>query len=337
MLFSLPLLVSLLLACQDGTATLDSELDSELDSDSGQVSGPTWHVLLTADGLLSEENPPVVEVDADMNRVWERDFDGLEGRGAQGIDRDPTGRTVYTRVLGNTSGGWVDLVEPDGTLVWSWEGESAGGLSFPHGVAFTPAGDLVIADTSANRLISVGLDGELLWEEPLPDTSPNGLDLWTDPEGVTHLAVTGRHALRLDLEDQEVLNRYRLRGRTETPELTWSLERPGEDGQLESPHGPSFLEDGSLLYCARTRHQIVAVSAEGEETWRNEVDEGVLLRPQDVAWVEGAMLVADSQLGQLLRIEDPFGAFEVTEAVAMDGIFGVSVVWCGPEDGLPCY
>lgn len=327
-------LTLLLLACTDGT-----DGQGETGSPDTGTAQTTWHALLTADGLLSDEHPPLVEVDAALTRVWERDLSGLEGRGAQGIDRDPSGRTVYTRVTGSNSGGWIDVVEPDGTLSWTWDGSEAGGLSFPHGVAWTPAGDLVIADTSNRRLLSVDLTGQLLWEEPLPTTAPNGLALWTDPEGVSHLLVTGRHALAVGGSgDEELINRYRLGGRDEAPALTWSQSLPPDaDDQVQSPHGPTFLDDGDALYCARGQHQLVRLDRDGLETWRSPLDRTLLDKPQDVAVIDGALLVADSQAGQLLRFDDPFGAFENTASSLLDGIFGVQVVVCGPAAGLPCY
>ncbi len=314
--------------------------DSSTSSEDSAVAEPgSWHALLTADGLLSQEHPPLLELDSGLARVWEGSFDGLEGRGAQGIDRDPAGRTVYTRVTGSTLGGWVDVLGPDGELSWTWDGAGVGGLSFPHGVAWTPWGDLVIADTSAARLISVDLDGQLLWEEPLPTTAPNGLALWTDDSGVAHMLVTGRHALTVGgADDQELINRYRLADRDQAPTLTWSRVLPPDDaGEVESPHGPTLLDDGSALYCARGQHQLVRLDADGEETWRSPLDRTVLDKPQDVAWVDGALLVADSSAGQLLRFDDPFDAFDNTANAALDGIFGVQVIGCGPADSLPCY
>lgn len=328
-----PVLALTLLACsgrgETGTA------DTGLTGHSGPTEPRTWHLLVSADGRLSDDNPPLVELDAQLERVWSHDFAGLEGRGAEGIDRHPDGRTAYTRVQGSTQGGWIDVLDASGQLAWTWEGEGAGGLSFPHGVAFTPAGDLVIADTSAGRLISVDLAGQVLWEEPLPTTAPNGLDLWTDPDGQTHLLVTGRHALGVGLDDEELINRYQLQGRTESPTLTWSRVLEGE-GSV-SPHGPLQLDDGTALYCARGEHQIVALSADGDETWRSAVDAQVLDAPQGLAWADGALFVADSGAGRLLRFDDPFGAFENTASAAVDSPFEVQAVTCGPDAGPPCY
>ncbi len=252
--------------------------------DSGD-SGPTergWHAVLTADGQISADHPPLVEVDETLTRVWEQDFGELEGRGAEGLDRDASGRTVYTRVTGANTGGWVDVLGPDGALAWTWEGEGAGGLSFPHGVAWTPAGDLVVADTSARRLLSVDLNGQVLWEEPLPTTAPNGLAIWTDTDGHSHLLVTGRHALAVGgSEDEELLNRYLLGDRDAPPSLTWSRVLPADaDDQVQSPHGPAFLQDGDALYCARGQHQVVRVNASGEETWRSPLDRDLLDKPR---------------------------------------------------------
>jgi hypothetical protein len=323
-------------ACTNGGQTDLDDTAPDTASDTGASPPETWHALLTADGLLSKDNPPLVEVDANLDRVWTYEFDGLEGRGAQGVDRNADGQTVYTRVLGGNSGGWIDLINPNGTVAWSWEGDSVGGLSFPHGVIYTPAGDLVIADTSAGRLLSVDLAGQVLWEEPVSNAAPNGLATWTDSEGETYLAVTGRHSLVLDAEDEEIVNRYRLNGRTEAPDLEWSRVLPLVDGHVESPHGPTFLDDGSIVYCARALHQMVRLSPDGDETWRSPLDLQVLSQPQGAAWVEGALLIADSSAGQLLRFDDPFGAFENTAATPLDGIFGVKIVWCGPNEGLPC-
>jgi hypothetical protein len=344
----------LLLACigttpRDG-CTVPIERDSAIATDTStwETAEPThsadsaspvahrWHALLTADGLLSKQHPPLVEVDSDLERVWTQDFQGEHGRGAQGIDRAADGRTVYTRIGGDVSTGWVDLLAADGSLAWTWDGASVGGLSFPHAVVFTPAGDLIVADTAASRLLSVDLDGQLLWEEPIPTAAPNGLDLRVDAAGEAHLLITGIRSLAGDpAETEELVSRYVLGERTASPELLWTqVVSVGPDAG-DSPHGPALLEDGTALYCARGRSQIVQLDAAGEEIWRSG-DSTMLSQPKDVVQVDGAWLVVDTGAHALLRIEDPFGAFEQTASASLDGVFGVSLVWCGDGGGLPC-
>ncbi len=333
-------LLLVLAACADPTSTGSGTVDSAASdpTDSAAEIPRTWHALLTADGLLSEDHPPLVEVDAQLERVWQQDLGDREGRGAQGIDRDARGRTAFTRVTGTGIDGWVDLLDADGELAWTWDGDSAGGLDFPHGVAWSPDGDLVVADTANHRLLAVDLDGQLLWEEPLPSTSPNGLALWTDPEAQTWLGVTGRHALTSRTDDEERVARYRWTGRHTAPELAWSVVPVPEEGAVVGPHGPTFLPDGTLVYCAREEGQLVQLGDEGAELWRSARDRAVVVEPQDVAVVDAdTWLVADSGAGQLLRFEDPFGAFENTGHAALDGIFSVTVVTCAPDGGLPCY
>ncbi len=296
-----------------------------------------WHALLSSDGQLSKQHPPLVELDSDLSRVWGQDFGGERGRGAQGIDRDAAGRTVYTRVDGDVEVGWVDLLDPDGAVIWQWDGASVGGLHFPHAVVFTPAGDLIVADTAASRLLSVDLDGQLLWEEPLPSTSPNGLDLWVDDGGAAHLLMTGRHVIDGDAGDsEELVNRYLLGDRDGSPALVWSRTLGSGPSAGESPHGPALLEDGTALYCARGKGQLVQLDGAGDEIWRSEEDSDLLSQPQDVVLVDDALLVVERSLKALIRIEDPFGAFEHSASHELAGVFGVKLVWCGDDGGLPC-
>ena len=87
---------------------------------------------------------------------------------------------------------------------------------------------------------------------------------------------------------------------------------------------------------ARSRGQLVQLDAAGDEVWRSDEDSDVLQQPLGVVEVDGAWLVADKGARALLRIEDPFGDFEHTATAELDGIFGVTLVPCGDDGGLPC-
>ena len=73
-----------------------------------------------------------------------------------------------------------------------------------------------------------------------------------------------------------------------------------------------------------------------EKDENSDEDSAVLTQPQDVVPVDDTWLVVDTTAGALLRIDDPFGAFILADSAPLDGIFGVTLLWCDDDGGLPC-
>lgn len=68
--------------------------------------------------------------------------------------------------VSDTGEGAVKAYSPDGKLLWKSEGAggAAGGLNRPAGIALTPSGELLVADSGNRRIVLMGKDGRFIRE-----------------------------------------------------------------------------------------------------------------------------------------------------------------------------
>ncbi|MBI2386922.1 MAG: hypothetical protein HYV14_13095 [Elusimicrobia bacterium] len=68
--------------------------------------------------------------------------------------------------VSDTSEGTVKAYSPDGKFLWKSEGAGggAGRLNRPAGIALTPSGELLVADSSNRRIVLLGKDGNFIRE-----------------------------------------------------------------------------------------------------------------------------------------------------------------------------
>jgi DNA-binding beta-propeller fold protein YncE len=68
--------------------------------------------------------------------------------------------------VSDTTEGAVKAYSPDGKLLWKSEGAGggAGKLNRPAGIALTPSGELLVADSSNRRIVLLGKDGNFIRE-----------------------------------------------------------------------------------------------------------------------------------------------------------------------------
>jgi len=339
----------------DGTPDDDASDDDVSDDDTApdddasddDAAPPTGtHFLLTHDGWANAHPDPVVaELDGDLDLVWALDLG--DGYAAQGIWRYPDGRTLYTRIESTPpNDAMLELADAEGDVAFSWELQGLGGLSFTHGVVVTPDGDYVLADTDGFRLIAVDSDGDLLWSlDGLGEDTdwpglPNGIDLKDQGGGDVRLLVSIRGSREYPpgtYVDQ--LIEYRMKGRTEPPELIWAWPSPVDPSELVLAHGPRFGPDGIRMICSSDHDEVVAVDADANPLWRLPPAgrEDTFIQPRDAILLEdGRLVVADSGHGDLVIVEDPFGAFVEAQRVSAPGVFAVRELACGATDGLPC-
>ncbi|MES2644582.1 MAG: hypothetical protein V4850_34160 [Myxococcota bacterium] len=332
--------LALFVACQsDGPADDPSD-----DTGAVEPAGPfvetldphVMHVLATSTPAPGDPGHAVTELSVTLDVQWAVDLD--PGAGTAGAVRFENGDTVYVRSsLPPNFVSALERVDAAGALVWSQDAFFSGALSFAHGVVLTPDGDYVIADPIVSRVFGVSEAGEVLWELPFRSDAgtwhPNGLDLQTDAEGVTRIALS--ELVAPDSRRGERVEVYRLGGRTDTPTLEWSFEGGVGTAERLWPHGPRFMADGSVLVSWAALGQLARVEG-GTEDWRVPEEPGVLAFPRDaVVLPDGSWLVADAAQ-EVLRVHDPLGAFEIVDAAYVPGVFGLTAVTCGSGGGLPC-
>lgn len=293
------------------------------------------HILAAGSPAQGDLGHPLTELSVDLETRWFLDLPEYDG--TAGTARQPNGDTVYVRSsLPPDYASALERVDADGNLLWSHDEFFFGDFAFAHGLAETPDGDFLIADTVMARVIAVTEDGELLWELPFTGSTtrlPNGLDLQTGTDGVTRIVVS--ELFRTGPETSDRVEVFQLGGRTDVPTLEWTFT--GGEGSSERlwPHGPRFLEDGAVLVNFAARGQIARLEAGVVDTVVPEVP-GVLAFPRDTLVLpDGTWLVADAG-AEVVRIFDPLGSFQVVDAVAVPGVFGLARVDCAADGGLPC-
>jgi len=313
-----------LLACVTPGADTASISDETLAPDD-------WHILATALPTAGEGDA-IVELNLALETRWSFRSDAADG--AMGAWRQEDGSTVYARTsLPPELNSAIEAIDAGGGVIWSHSDVFRGGLGFPHGVAVTPAGDLVAVDTVGQRLVSHDTSGSELWtwgfDDPDGAVAPNGLHLRTTTAGDTLLAVS---ALGTGADDHLAL--LRLDARDTAPLELWRAPMVTPGGSAAWPHGPRLHDDDTLLICLSALGQVLALDLDGGERWRIPTDSSPLAFPRDAALLpDGSMIIAEAG-AELLRVEAPLERFEVTSAIALDGIFSASPLDCA--EGARC-
>lgn len=328
--------LTLLTACQPEASGIDSGSEPEAPPFVETLDPDVVHVLATSTPAPGDPGHALTELSVTLDVQWSVDL--LPGEGTAGAVRYDEGDTVYVRsALPPNFVSALERVDAAGALIWSQDAFFTGALSFAHGVVRTPEGDFVIADPIVSRVFAVSEAGEELWNLPFRGDAgmwhPNGLDLRTDADGVTRIVVS--ELVAPDGRTPERVEVYRLGGRTDTPTLDWTFEGGVGTAERLWPHGPRFMDDGSVLISYAALGQIAHL-VDGVEQVRVPEEPGVLAFPRDaVVLPDGSWLVADAA-EEVLRVHDPLGRFEIVDAAFVPGVFGLVPVTCGEGGGLPC-
>ncbi len=328
-----PLLLLVLLAGCQRVVPLDPDTSAPFEE---TLDPASMHLLATALPSFSGM-PALVELDLAFEERWR--FELLLG-GAEGAWRLEGGDTVFaaTNIVDSMASSVV-RIEADGTLVWDYDDLFLAGLGFSHGVVATPSGDWITLDTTGGRLVSFDEDGNTLWTYDFHEAgepgSPNGIATHTTSDDRTLMAVSALDRSEGVGEHQLVLLEWSARDQPPVELWRWALQQ--SEGMV-FPHGPRITDDGLVLICLSSLGQVVALDLEGQEQWRIPAAERghALAFPRD-AWflADGSLIVADGA-SELVRVHDPFGAFEIVSAVSVPDIFSVHPVVCGEDEGLPC-
>lgn len=294
------------------------------------------HVIAAGTPAPGDGGHALTELSLDLVAGWTLDLDGYDG--SAGSVRQANGDTVYVRSsLPPDYASAIEAVDADGALLWSHDEMFAGDFAFAHGLAMTPDGDFLVADTIMSRVTAVSPAGATLWSLGFVVDGvtrlPNGLALGTDTEGVTRIVVTELFRAGLDTSDRVEV--YRLGGRTDVPTLEWTWSGGSGTSGRVWPHGPRFLDDGSVLVNFAALGQ-VAHFVDGVPVEQAPATPGALAFPRDTLVLpDGTWLIADAGM-ELVRVYDPYGRFEVVGAVTAPGVFGLAPVVCAADGGLPC-
>ncbi len=119
-------------------------------------------------------------------------FSYLGDRGEENL-KSPVGVAVDEAgiaYVSDTGDGTVKAYSPEGNLLWKSEGAGgeSGKLNRPAGIAITPAGELLVADSSNRRVVLLGKDGKFIKEMCLHAKKeyyalPNPNNVWSFNNG----------------------------------------------------------------------------------------------------------------------------------------------------------
>lgn len=168
-----------------------------------------------------------------------------------------------------------------------------------HDVDKLENGNILIADTSQDRVIEVTMDHKIVWEwraidwfDPPSDWDPyNAINNdWTHLNDVDRLP-NGHTLISLR-------NLHKIIEVNESGHIVWSW---GNLTVLGEPHNPDKLLNGNVLICDSGRNRIIEVNPTTNEiVWQYE---GMLLWPRDADRLpNGNTLIADSNNNRVIEI-----------------------------------
>ncbi|MBI1387402.1 MAG: hypothetical protein GC154_03020 [bacterium] len=155
----------------------------------------------------------------------------------RGIAFHPQKRLIY---LCDTGNHLVKVMEPSGNLVATWGvpggGSDENSFQEPVGVAVSPEGDVLIADSLNRRVKTYTADGQLLRMWPIQTS-------WDQPGGYeTHLACAPDGTVFLTDPGEGSVHIYNATGELQRKIVTDVQDRP-----LGRPVGIALLGDGRVL------------------------------------------------------------------------------------------
>lgn len=291
---------------------------------------PENHLLFTSQGPYKDDGyPGVWETREDFSEVWSLDLPGEQGAfGAVRIGED----TLITRTEQppdpNTA---LERVARDGTVVWAYNTDEAGLLVLPHGVGQTPWNQYLVADVFTFRIMAVGADGKVDWVEYTTEQhgAPSGLEVgMVDGKPMLLATLLDESPDTITTNDQV----YAWWLKEDGLELAWKWPETIDASVASWLRGAHFQHDGSLLVNAAGLGNIVELDPRtGRELRRiPEDDRPLLVFPRDAVLLpDGDMIVVDA--AELLRIRDPFGAFEIVDSAPAPLTYSVELINCEEE------
>ncbi len=171
---------------------------------------------------------------------WREQTSGFWG--PRGIAVSPDGQSVFVTDTGNKR---VVRFTPDGKQLqlWGKEGSGPGEFIEPVGLAFNPAGELVVADTGNRRVQVFRQDGTFVREHPVSGWE----EFYTEP----YIAFLGDDLIATDSFNHRVA-RYNKDGRLV---YVWGKSGTGE-GDFNRPIGVATDAQGAVYVSDTMNHRI---------------------------------------------------------------------------------
>lgn len=207
------------------------------------------------------------------------------------VTRLPNGNTLIT-----DGGDWTGFgsevieVDPAGKIVWMY-GE---GLIFAHSAKLTARGNILISDTTNNRIVEVNREGKMTWTS---ESWRNGLGTLSDgsrfsypndaeetPEG--RILISDRNNDRIVEFDRE--------GR-----IFWAYDK------LIRPHNADRLPNGNTMVADSEANMVKEIDPRGKIVWSYGDGSAKMMHwPRDADRLPtGNTLIADSKNHRILEVD----------------------------------
>ena len=209
------------------------------------------------------------------------------------VERLPNGNTLIADG-GDVSGNGSEVIEVDplGNIVWQYDNE--GGFLFLHSARLLKSGNILLSDSSNDRVIEVNRDKQIVFNT---DEWDNGTGKLSDG---SHIAYPND---AYELEDGNLFICERNNNRA------FKVDRQGNvlwvyDKDIDRPHNGHMLPNGNMLICASDINTILEVSPAKEIVWSYGDD-----KPETLDWPRAARrlengntMICDSKNSRIVEV-----------------------------------
>lgn len=185
--------------------------------------------------------------------IFDFDFNGILEFPC-GITRGKNGNTLIADA-GSISGQGSEILEvnPEGELVWQWQG----GLKFVHGIKELPNGNILLADTSNNRILEVDRKGKVVFSS----------DDWSGGTGQLSDGSHLHYPNNVHVVDRESLmitdrNNDRFVVINHNGDVLWSFSE-----KLKHPHNCEPLANGNVIIADSDNNAVAEINYDGHVVW----------------------------------------------------------------------
>jgi len=169
------------------------------------------------------------------------------------VERLPNGNTLITDA-GYWSGQGSEIIEVDllGNIVWRYDT----GLKFAHSAKLMPNGNILITDTSNNRIIEVNRNGQLIFSS---DEWSDGTGFLSDGSKLSY--PNDAHFMPSDSFVITDRNNNRIVEANREGKIIKQFKN------LKHPHNGEFLSNGNLLFANSDANLVQEVDLTGKIVW----------------------------------------------------------------------
>lgn len=218
--------------------------------------------------------------------------------------RLPSGNTLVADAGDEVSAGSeVIEIDPRGQIVWSYQGD----LRFAHSAVWTSAGNMLIADTTNDRVIEVSRSGEIVFTT---DALGGGTGELSDG---THLRYPNN---ALELPDGNLLLTDRNNDRClivdRDGRVAWEFSE-----NVIHPHNAEMLEGGNVMIADSDGNRVLEIDPDRKVVWSyGDGTPEMLHWPRHARRLEnGNTLITDSKNSRIIEVT---GAGEIVWSYRVD-------------------